>query len=182
MSFFASFKKRDNYSLIFNIGSGSVIGSLVKVTEKTGVDVLCYTKEQIPFEQNLSPEKYMANLKIATTKVGEKLHTEGVKKINHGLEKPIKIYRSYYLFSNPWCTSQTKTFKIRENKPVKLSDKYINSLIQKQEPTTPAGEKLIENHIVQVKINGYVLNKFENIKTKEAEISFMTSFAMSPET
>ena len=106
MSLFSFFKKnKESYSLVFNIGSGSVSGGIVKFTEAPGENVTYYAKENIPFQREISVPKHLELMKSALTKLTERIQKNNQKRID----------RIFYVFSSPWCASQTKVIRVKES-------------------------------------------------------------------
>ena len=174
MSFFSFFKKnKESYSLVFNIGSGSVSGGIVKFTEAPGENVTYYAKENIPFQREISVPKHLELMKSALAKLTERIQKNNQKRID----------RIFYVFSSPWCASQTKVIRIKESKAFKVTESYLNHLIddeekQMQKEVVKTG-KVIEKKIIQVKVNGYTVNDFHNKTTKDLEVSVF--FTVVPE-
>ncbi len=168
--------------MVFNIGSGSISGGIIKFTEKAGVDVSYYIKESIPFQKEISVIKHLDLMKDAVTALAHHIQTDGLKKVQAGGKKII-LDRAFYVFSSPWSASQTKTIKVKVDKPVKLTESYINGLVdheakQFQEDMALSGT-VIEKKIIQVKINGYVVNDIYNKVAQDLEISL--HFTVVPE-
>ena len=166
MSLFSFLKKnKESYSLVFNIGSGSVSGGVIKFTEAPGENVAFYVKENIPFQREISVPKHLELMKASLTTLASKIQKNSHKKID----------RVFYVFSSPWSASQTKTIKIKESKPFKLTESYLNRVIAEQEKQfqidIAMSGKIIEKKIIQVKINGYVVGDFYNKFTKDVEAS-----------
>ncbi len=176
MSLF-SFSKKNNEenSLVFNIGSGSVSGGIIKFTEKPGEDVVYYHKENIAFQQDVSVPKHIANMKSALANLASKIQAEGLKGNDGKTKKKIKLGRVFYFFSSPWGTSQTKTIRVSESKPFKVTESYLNHIIDEQEKKLQIdiakSGKIIERKIVQIKINGYAVEHFINQSTTNLELS-----------
>lgn len=169
--------------MVFNIGSGSISGGIIKFTEKVGVDVEYYVKESIPFQQEVSVAKHLDLMKEAVTALAHHIQSDGIKKIEAGKSKKVVLDRVFYLFSSPWSASQTKTIKIKEDKPVKLTENYINNIVEKEakefQKDMALSGTVIEKKIIQVKINGYVVNDIYNKVTQDLEIS--VHFTVVPE-
>jgi hypothetical protein len=184
MSLFSFIKKnKESYSLVFDIGSGSVSGGIVRFTEKAGVQMVHYAKEIIPFQEQISVPKHLELMKATLTTLAGKIQSEGLKKINSKEKGNILMDRVFYVFSSPWSTSQTKTIRIKEAKAFKVTENYLNKMIDEQEKKfkTEISEigKIIEKKIIQVKINGYAVNDFYNKTTKDLEVSVF--FTVVPE-
>ena len=155
--------------MVFNIGSGSVSGGIVKFTEEPGENVVFYDKEPIPFQAEISVPKHLELMKASLTTLAGKIRANGQQKID----------RIFYIFSSPWSVSQTKTIRIKEPKAFKVTESYMNRVIAEQEKQFQTDiskvGKIIEKKIVQVKINGYVVTNFYNKSTKDLEISVFFS-------
>lgn len=174
MSLFSFFKKnKESYSLVFNIGSGSVSGGVVRFTEAPGENVTFYAKENILFQEEISTPKHLELMKSALTTLAHKIQKGGPKKID----------RVFYIFSSPWSISQTKVIKVKESKPFKVTESYLNHIVEEQEKNFQTeiakSGKIIERKIIQAKINGYSVNDFYNKTTKELEVSVF--FTVVPE-
>lgn len=168
MSFFFPRLKREVYSLVFDVGSGSVKGAVVKFTEKPGAEVTFYTEEKISFAKNAEAEKHVESLKKTLSSVVEKI----LKK------DKIKFESIFYIFSAPWSSSETRLIRIKENKPIRLTEQYLNKLIADQEKIvlkeTP-GSRIIEKRVVDLKISGYPVADLNNRQTTEAEVAVFFS-------
>ncbi len=177
MSFFARTKKRENYALVYNFSSGAVTAALIKITKETGVNVLLYAKEALAFQLDFKTDQYLSNLGKAISSVTNIIHQDGVKQINLSQTDLIKIDTIYYIFSTPWSHTETHTIKVKENKAIKLSPSFFTNLVKKEIKNTDNQHQLIENHITQIKVNGYTLDvPPKNLLAKEAEITVLTSY------
>jgi len=176
MSLFSFLKRnKESYSLVYNIGSGSISGGIIKFTEKQGVNLVYYSKEEIPFQQELLVSRHLDLMKVTLAALTNKIRTEGLKKISTKNGESINIDRAFYIFSSPWSTSQTKVIKINESKPFKVTESYLSRIIVEQEKQFQNDlshrGKIIEKKIIQAKINGYVVTDIYNKFTKDLEIS-----------
>ncbi len=184
MSFFSFLKRnKESYSLVFNIGSGSISGGIIKFTEKVGVDIVYYAKEIIPFQQEVSVPKHLDLMKSTLTTLAHKIQSEGLKGMGTKKDQSISIDRVFYVFSSPWSVSQTKTIRIKEPKVFKVTDGYLKRVIDEQEKKFQSdvlkSGKTIEKKIIQMKVNGYAVNDISNIFTNDLEISLF--FTVVPE-
>ena len=184
MSFFSLFKKNiESYSLVFNIGSGSVSGGIIKFTSKPGVDIIYYVKENIPFQQEISITKHLELMQTTLQSVAGKLQSEGLKKIKNNKGKTFPIDRAFYIFSSPWSASETRVIRINEPRAFKVTEAYLNKVITEQEKQFQADVSksghIIEKKIIQIKMNGYIISDINNKHVKEAELSVF--FTVVPE-
>lgn len=176
MSFFSFVKNnKEKYSLVFNIGSGSLSGGIIKFTEEPGENIVYYAKEIIPFQQDISVPRHLELMKSALEKLAHKIQAEGLKKINTGKNKNVRISQVFYTFSSPWSISQTKVIRLNESKPFRVNKNYLDKLIDKQEEQFQVDiaktGKIIEKKIIQLKANGYIINEICANSVKNLEIS-----------
>lgn len=175
------FSDKEMYSLVISIGSGNINAAIVKFTEKVGVDIVYYTNEVIPFQQNLSISRHLDLMTKAITVLIQKVQKEGIGKLKNKNNKSISISKIFYILSSPWCISQTKTIHIKESNYFKVTTDYINKIINKTESeyhsSFPKKSKIIEKKIIQIKNNGYLVDNINNQSVKDMELSVYFSFA-----
>ena len=184
MSFFSLVKKlkgsnKESYSLVFNLGSGSVAGGIIKFTEETGVNIVHYDCEVIPFQQEISVSKHLDLMGTSLTALAKRIQIEGLKKIGLKKGEKINLNRVFYIFSSPWSVSQTKTIRVKEVKAFRVTEDYLNKIIGEQEKSLQSdvlkAGKIIERKIIQMKVNGYTLTDVYDRLVKDLEISvFLT--------
>jgi len=184
MSFFSFSKKnKESFSLVFNISSGSVSGAIIRFTEKAGVKIEYYIKEKISFQEELSIPRHVDLMSEALGILVEKIRVAGTKKIMPAKGSLFLIDRVFYIFSSPWCVSKTRTIRINEVKEFKVTEQYINKIIDEQEKLFRAeiseSGQVVEKKIIQIKTNGYVVNDINDCLTKNLEISIL--FTIVPE-
>lgn len=181
MSFFSFLKSnKEGYSLVFDIGSGSVTGGLIKFTERGGVDVVYYAKMPIPFQHEISIPKHLQHMKTTLAGLAEKIRVDGLKKIGRKIDTENAIDSIFYVFSSPWSISQTKVIRIKEIGGFDLSEDFFNKIISDQENTfeidIAKSGKIIERKINQIKVDGQIIENLCNGVAKDVEISlFFTS-------
>ncbi len=183
MSFFSflNFKKtKENYSLVFTIGSGSVSGGIVKFTEEAGVDMIYYDKEIIPFQQDISIMKHLELMKSSLTSLTQNIQSVGLKRVEmKDKKKQVLLEKVFYVFSSPWSISQTKTVRVKEAKPFKVTKDYLDKIVDEQEKILRGdilkSDKIVEKKIIQIKVNGYVVDSVYDRKVLDLEISIFFS-------
>ncbi len=184
LSFAKKNNKKEGYSLVFNISSGSVTGTIVKFTDSPGVDVVYSARESIIPTTDSSVKKRLDSLKSALTILSERISKEGLKRINLAQNSTVSILKTFYFFSSPWCLSQTKTLRTKETKSFKADQNYINKMISDQEKKCLDESsksstfsdisglgKMIEKKIIQIKANGYIVDQVNNNFVKDLEVS-----------
>jgi PAS domain S-box-containing protein len=139
-------------------------------TSKKGLRVL-HTKK-IPILDHDGKPVYLLGISEDIT---EKIQTEGFKKISSLSKNSAMIDRVFYIFSSPWSASLTKTIRIKESKNFKVTEEYLNRIIDEQEKQflidISTSGKIIERKIIQIKINGYIVNNYTNKQAKSLEVS-----------
>ena len=176
MSFFSfSQRNKESYSLVYNIGSGSVSGGIVHFTEKAGVQMLNYNKEVFAFQKDVTPDKHLELLNSSLVSLSKKIQADALKKLNLKNGRSLTIDRIFYIFSSPWCLSQTRVIRIKESKLINITEKYLSKVIETQNAPFQADiaktGTIIEKKIVQVKINGYAVENIYGKQAKEFELS-----------
>ena len=184
MSFFSLLKRnKESYSLVLNISSGSISGGIIKFTNEPGENIIYYSKEQIPFQQDLSINRHYKLMFSSLGNLIKRIRTDGLKKIPSKNGKEIQLDKVYYIFSSPWSTSQTKIIRLNEKKSFKVTTDYINKKIDELEKqfqidVSKVG-KIIEKKVIQVIINGYPVTDYENKLATNLEIAVF--FTIVPE-
>lgn len=185
MSLFSMFKKNkipvEKNILVFNIGSGSVAGGIIKFTAKPGVHTVYYHQEEIKNKPKSNMASPLLALEQALSKLTAKIQQEGLKKLNilKTKKQPLPIDSIFYLFSSPWSISQTNTIKLSEIKPFKITPEFLQQTITKHQHKLTASiskhGSIIETKVVQMKVNGYETQKIENKSTKSLELSIFST-------
>jgi hypothetical protein len=180
MSLF-SFKKnkfsvltKDDYSLIISIGSGQIFGAIVKFTEKSGENVVYFTKEKISFQANIDPSRHLSLMFNTLSVLISRIQKEGLIYLQNTKNK-IKFEKIFCLLSSPWCNSEIKNIHIKENKPFKFTQLYLDNVISECEKDHKHNSfqavTVIEKQILQIKNNGYIIQNIVDQMTKDLDLS-----------
>jgi hypothetical protein len=170
--------------LILDIQSSIVRASLVHITEgKLPNIVYAYTKN-VPYRQNTGSGRIIQvtldALKEIMVGVHHFIQTESAK-----LHLPNKIREAHFALSSPWVISQAKTLSHTFKQEVQVTEKLILDIIKKERdtiiPSIVEGNKvdIIEEKISNVRLNGYVVQKWQGKRTHDLEVSFAVSVAGS---
>jgi len=180
MGIFFKPKKKEELTLVFDIGSSSVGGALFYV-QKSGIPKIIFSiREPIVFEEEINFDRLLSSTMKTLGIVANKISTVG-------LGAPKKIF---CVLSSPWYASQTRTIKFRKNAPFLFTSKLADSLIQKEinifEKEYLAKYMHLENSIrpielknMKTTLNGYASLEPMNKKAKELEMDVFIS--ISPE-
>ena len=180
MSLLFKAKKKEELVLVFDVGSSSVGGALF-YTQTSGAPKVIYSiREQVALEEKTDFDRLL----ILTLK---SLETVASKISLAGLGAPKKVF---CVLASPWCASQTRTVNFEKNTPFVFSEKFADSLIQKELKLFEEdylSEFIIEGNNVRsielknmkTMLNGYVTSEPLGKKAQELEMSLFIS--ISPE-
>lgn len=176
MSIFEGIKNKDELALVFDIGSSSVGGALF-VMQKSGVPKIIYSiREPISLEKKSNFDRFflltLKSLEIVANKI-----------CMQGLGAPRK---TFCMLSSPWYASQTRTILLKKDTPFVFNSKLADELTQKEiklfkeeciEEYTHTKSKVlpIELKNMQIMLNGYVVPKPLNQRTRELEMTIFVS-------
>ena len=178
MSFFGGIKNKEEVALVFDIGSSSIGGALF-LMQKSGIPKIIYSiREPITLENEVNFDRFLIlsfkSLEIIVNKI-----------CMMGLGAPKKIF---CVLSSPWYASQTRTILLKKDTPFVFNSKLADDLIEKEIKLFE--EECIEKYIhsntkvipielknMQIKLNGYVVPKPLDQKSKELEMTIFTSMS-----
>jgi cell division ATPase FtsA len=188
MNFFFSNKKKNSLSLVLDIQSGLVRGTLVSFSKGLKPHVIfTYTK----FIKNRTQGNGPLITKIMCKSLHEVLHNiskDGLHKANTlGLGSSIKSV--YYMLSSPWAISQAKKVFINFEKETTVTEKIIKEITDKEglilikefkqdlEKSSTSNIDLlpIEEKVFDVRLNGYSISEFKGKKANKLEVSLAVS-------
>ncbi len=179
MSIF-SFKNKPSLSLIFDIRDTSIsIAAATFEKNKKPELVLC---QNFKIEkQNISNwEKYLISM----------LNTldDGMISMRKNLAKNgnrEKIDKYFFFVGSPWSISQSKMIQILKDRPFEVTNDLLEKLTtdtemetekQIEETSNASDWVILEEKIIQVKLNGYKVEKISNKKTNDLEAELFISF------
>jgi len=182
----SSRKGKDKLAVVFDIGSGSVGGALVRFSKKPfdsaqGKPEILYTVRQpITLAPDLDFNVFLSETARSLEKVANSLDRVA-------LGAPTEVH---CFLASPWYAAQTRTMTLSRNTPFTLTSKIITELACREvknfelnniERYQDLGEniRILEQEIMQIKLNGYkTINPFGR-KTKDLEVAMYIS--LSPE-
>lgn len=180
MSFFSFGKKEPSLSLVFDIRDTSMTLAVTKFSLDDKPEIISCQNYKINFSRPISYDKYISVL-LKTIEDSTVSITRDLVKIGN----KEKISKYYLFFGSPWCISQSKVIKIEKDKPFSVDEKLLRQLLGKEEENfiqkfdTSYEEKnwvIMEEKVVQSKLNGYKVNRIYDRKAEKAEIEFLISF------
>lgn len=155
-SFFTKNAKRESLALLIDIGSASVGAALMEVGPDKIPHVVATTREDIPFQDELSSARFLSAMSHALERA---LKTIQLKTKATGV--PANIFCS---LSSPWfllksrhlLVERKEAFEVNADFLEKLLDEEIDHLKAELKETLPPEDMMvIEKKIIQTKLNGY---------------------------
>lgn len=174
---FSSNKNKDQIVAIFDIGSGSVGGAIVRIPEDKNrlPSIIKSVRTDIKFHENFD---FYADFNSFLKHMVSTLDMTANSLFNTRSGAPDQIY---CILASPWYLSETRTVKIFKDKPFIFTKKVADELIKKEISnldniynerygelnSTP---NIIEQNIMSVSLNGY---EVEDPIGKECKFVFM---------
>ena len=184
MGFLFTPSKKEKMVAVFDIGSGSVGGALVRVPlSGSGIPtILKFVRTEIKFHKdkefnsdfNLFLEDMLYTLNITANSLYNK---------KGGIPDEIVC-----VFASPWYLSETRTVKIAQEKSFTFTGRLASELIEKEILSLTQLYKnkygaldsipeMIEQHTMAVSLNGYAVNNPLDKKCKFLEMNMIISLA-----
>ncbi|MEJ0002269.1 MAG: hypothetical protein WDN09_03840 [bacterium] len=178
MGFFSAAKKKDEIALVFDVGSSSVGAALFLMQSSGAPKILFSLREQIPLQEELDFDAYLASTMRAFETVAQKVSVAGKG-------APTKIFCT---LAGLWTASQTKTVKYKNDMPFIFNKKLADSLMDKEitvfekehvERLKHSDNKVrpIEFKNMKTMLNGYPTANPLNQKAKDLEMHIFISLA-----
>jgi hypothetical protein len=177
---FSLFKKAPSLSFVFDIRDTSVSIAVARFEiEKKPEIILCQNFELKQQDSN-NHKKYLSSM-IRTIDKAIISARRGLIKI--GNKEDIGKY--YFFVGSPWSVSQTKTIKIIKDKPFEINNRVLEKIIVGEEfalekfieeQTLEPNWKVLEEKIIQSKLNGYKIDDIFGKKTSNFAIELFVSF------
>ncbi len=179
MSFFF-FKSKPSLSFVFDIRDTSISLAAVRFEiEKKPEIVLCRNFE-IKYLKSEDHQKYVSSMIGTLDKAILSVRRDLVK-----IGNKEKIGKYYFFIGSPWCVSQSKTIKIIKDRPFEINNSVLQQIIVDEEFTTEKyieeqtsepNWKVLEEKIIQSKLNGYKIDNIFGKKTSSLAIELFVSF------
>ena len=179
MSFFL-FNNKPDLSLIFNIRDSVISIGAVRFEKDKKPDLILCQNFKIKNSEPDNHKKYVSSM--------FKVLDKSILSIRKGLAKignKEKIGKHYFFLGSPWCVSKAKTIKISKDKPFEINSQLLDKVIIGEEfsseediegETNLLNWKVLEQRIIQSKINGYKVEEIYGKKASNLAIELFVSF------
>jgi cell division ATPase FtsA len=182
MGFLFGSTKKEKLIAIFDIGSGSVGGAMVRIPmdNKNIPVILKSVRTNIKSSENSNFDDFIKDTIKALSSTANSLH-------NKKVGAPDEII---CVLSSPLYISETRVVKMSASKPFVFSKKLANDLINKEVAslaevyknkynTQDSSLEMIEQHTMSISLNGYTLNAPLGMKCKSLEMNMIISLSSS---
>jgi hypothetical protein len=180
MGFLFGKKKKDELVAIFDIGSGSVGGAIVSFPLDESLPII---KKIVRTEIEYTNEKLDVNL--FTKNMLKALNTTAEALYQGKLGAPDRIV---CVLASPMYSSETRVVKLNKEIPFIFTHKIANDLLEKElksivsdynkKSKTLYNEiEVMENHIMDISLNGYYIQEPIGVRTKSVEMNMVFSFS-----
>lgn len=194
MSFFSRSKKESNKEgvvAVFDIGSASVGGALVRLSKNNKPKILYSVRKPMTFQDELDVKKFTISMLRALNSTVLDLETKGLVHLNFRKMNNKEINRAFCFISSPWNVSQTKVIKMNKPEAFTVSEELMKSMVEGEVSEFLNFEKgeyanilgtdneveIIDKKIVQIRLNGYRTNNPYKKKVKNVEAFLLMSLA-----
>lgn len=181
MGFLFGLHKKERTVAIFDIGSGSVGGAIVKIPLDDNnkiPTIIKSTRNEKKTENDFNLDVFMKNMLSALNQTAEDLY-------HHKVGTPDEIV---CVLASPWYLSETRVVKMSDNKPFIFTKRLANDLIKKEIAgfrdsykdkygSLESIPEMIEQHIMSVSLNGYTINDPFGRRCKLLEMDMVISLA-----
>lgn len=178
--FFSSSQKENKLYLLIEIQSGLVRGSLV--AEKTGepISVIYVKNEKTPTPEEVSGDNLLKTIIKSIESIFSSIMKEGIEvAVSQGFNRK-SLKNVHFILSSPWIISESKTVIMKFEKETKVIEDMFKKIIEDESEALSnkygiKESENIEKKIFEIRLNGYIVNHFEERKAKELQLSFATS-------
>lgn len=180
MGFLFKTTKKEKLIAVFDIGSASVGGAMVKIPldGKSIPIVLKSVRTNIKVHKDFDLDDFTRNMIKALNSTANALY---YKKVG----APDEVV---CVLASPWYISQTRNIKMSQDKPFTFSKRLANDLINKEissfsevfknkYESLKTSPEIIEQQIMSISLNGYTLDTPIGMKCKTLDINMVISLS-----
>ncbi len=172
--------KKEKLIAVFDIGSGSVSGAMVKIPlEGKGIPVILKSiSNEIKFKGEFNFNSFIADM-VST------LHESANSLYDKKIGAPDEIQ---CVLASPWYLSETRAIKYSNNNSFTFTKRLGSELIEKEilnlkevyknkYNTKDSSSEMIEQHTMSVVLNGYTIEEPIGKKCRSLEMNMIISLA-----
>ena len=180
MSFFSFGKKETPLSLVFDIRDTFISVAVVKISADNKPEMILCQNFKIPLQDNLNYKKGLNEMLNTVDTAIVSLRKKLIKIGNNQ-----KISRYSFFIGSPWSISKSKLIKVIKEKPFEVNESFLKKVILSDEEdlinkislkTEEKEWKILEEKVIQSKLNGYKVEKIYGKKASDIELEIFVSF------
>lgn len=177
---FSLFKKSPSLSFVFDIRDASVSLAAVRFQNGEKPEMILCQNFELEFRDSKDHEKYLSAMIAVLDKAIVSVR-KGLVEI--GNKDSIGAY--YFFIGSPWIVSESKTIKIIKDRPFEITHEFLERILvgeeaniekQIEEQTFEKNWGVLEEKIIQSRINGYKIDDALGEKTADLAIELFVSF------
>ncbi len=171
MGFFSRFIKKEQIVAVFDIGSGSVGGSVIIISPNKKPQIISSVRKSFKNREFVSDEflkkEMLSNLEEVAKFLQKDIHAV-----------PEKVYA---FMSSPWATGSLRTINRKRKEGFVFTERFAKDLvkeeIEKFKKENKNLDEIIDRRVVKVLLNGYESPKPNGKRVKESEIQVFLSLS-----
>jgi hypothetical protein len=177
---FSLFKKASSLSFVFDIRDSSISVAVANFEKDKKPEIVLCQNFPIKYQEVGNHKKYITAMLRTLDKAVISSKKELIK---IGNKEDIKNY--HFFIGSPWTVSQAKTIKIIKDRFFEINNKLLDKIIigeefsiekNIEEQTLEPNWKVLEERIIQSKINGYKVDSIFGRKTTNLAVELFVSF------
>lgn len=194
MGFFGNNKSKGDVSLIFDIGSSSVGGALVRYEEDKLPLILFSVRKEILFKEDFDFDEFyesmlrsleevtidvLSSLSSSVEDVALSLNQSSKRILGRGSQRQIKSV--YCVFSSPWYVPKIVDLSNDYGKEVPITPDVVWEFVKgaarevKSAFAEPESIGILEERVLEYRLNGYRIDDPVSLRAKTADLKLYLS-------
>lgn len=168
-----SASKKEEFVVVFDIGSGSVGGAMILASKNESPIVLASARKSFKLRDGVDPSFLVKEMLDKLGSIATYLQSETSK-------VPDKVYA---VLSSPWSSASLRIIKRKRNEPFTFTQKYAREIIEediaKFRKENLDLDEIIDRRVVNILLNGYSIENPHGKRAESAEIHLFLSMSAS---
>lgn len=168
--FFNFFATPTRYTVVFDIANGSVGAACVALNKKKSPSILFSTRIPLPYETG--EREVLPGLADALTKASTAIRDALPHTFPVGEKFDIRVF-----MHAPWCATTTERVPLPFAREATVTKKILQTMLAHVlQDVEPAGTRCIDRTVLQIALNGYVVQNPIGKRAKSAHVTIARSF------
>jgi len=187
-SFFSHKSSEQEIALVFDIGSASVGGALVRFTSQETPEIIYTTRTEMVFQEDLTFARFQSAMKQALANTVHQIEVNGIPTLSE--EDGQMPTHAYCILASPWYAAKTDVIKRQADISFTVHEDMISTEVEKaiesfqnedgvKEQLGDGAAYIIERHIGDIRLNGYTVADPYDKQAKTLEMNATFSIAPS---